>query len=145
YARLTGQHRPFKDRMYGEGGALVNVSWYNAVAYAQWLTYVTAKRHRLPTEEEWIYAATSGGKDELPDETDQIPYFTDKPNGFGLFGMIHGGIQQWLQDCAQDVDEDKCSSRLIRVGYTNVAYTGRPDDPGLLGFVLGFRLAQDLP
>lgn len=36
---------------------VVGVSWRDASAYARWLTRQTGMRFRLPTEEEWIYAA----------------------------------------------------------------------------------------
>ncbi len=36
---------------------VVGVSWYEAEAYANWLSEVTGKQYRLPTEEEWEQAA----------------------------------------------------------------------------------------
>jgi formylglycine-generating enzyme required for sulfatase activity len=52
--------------------AAVNVSWRDAVAYADWLSRKTGIRFRLPTDEEWAYAAGSRFRDEgWPDfETD---------------------------------------------------------------------------
>jgi formylglycine-generating enzyme required for sulfatase activity len=38
---------------------VVNVSWYDALAYAAWLTECTGDRWRLPTEAEWEKAARS--------------------------------------------------------------------------------------
>jgi formylglycine-generating enzyme required for sulfatase activity len=44
--------------------AAVNISWRDAVAYADWLSGKTGMRFRLPTDEEWAYAAGSRFHDE---------------------------------------------------------------------------------
>ena len=43
---------------------MVKVSWRDASAYASWLSRKTGRTYRLPTDEEWVFAAGSRFTDD---------------------------------------------------------------------------------
>lgn len=85
-------------------------SWNDAVAYCTWLSEITGKTYRLPSEAEREKAARGGLKnsaypwgDELPDDykggrdtpLDTIGH--DGPNGYGFYDMS-AGVHEWCAD-----------------------------------------------
>ena len=55
-----GGYRP-ADRGWGRGDRpVINVDWNDAQSYVAWLSAQTGDTYRLPTEEEWEYAARAG-------------------------------------------------------------------------------------
>jgi formylglycine-generating enzyme required for sulfatase activity len=58
FVQATGHRAPYHWRggklpMGQEDHPAVNVSWYDAVAYGNWLSEATGKPYRLPSEAEW--------------------------------------------------------------------------------------------
>ena len=62
FAYATGRPLP-GDQGWGRGRRpVINVSWEDATAYAEWLSKMTGKPYRLPSEAEWEYAARAGSE-----------------------------------------------------------------------------------
>jgi formylglycine-generating enzyme required for sulfatase activity len=116
FAIATGRSLP-NDQGWGRGRRpVINVSWDDTVAYADWLSKATTKQYRLPTAHEWEYAARSGGKDDTfagTSDSGQLgayAIFADNshdrtsavgermPNGLGLYDMS-GNVWEWTEGC----------------------------------------------
>jgi formylglycine-generating enzyme required for sulfatase activity len=116
FAQATGRDKP-EDAGWGRGRRpVINVSWLDAVAYADWLTALTGAAYRLPTEAEWEYACRAGTTTPFhfgeTISTDLANYngsnthiqevFHPKTlevgqfpaNAWGLYDM-HGNVREW--------------------------------------------------
>lgn len=153
----THSNRPLPpDNGWGRGNRpVINVSWFDAKAYAAWLTEQTGQQYRLPTEIEWEYSVRAsstksfwyGDKvqtgysvcDECGSQWDgrsSAPVGSQVSNPFGLFDM-HGNVAEWIEDCYHESYDDApannrawltsdCPSRVIRGGsWFDIPRVGR--------------------
>jgi formylglycine-generating enzyme required for sulfatase activity len=115
---------------------VVGVSWHDATAYAAWLTRKTGITHRLPTDEEWTFAAAEKARDEampLVDPTDPAQAWIaryeaesarDRPAVIaaqpgGTFGTnsnglddVAGNVWEWTNTCFIRVSLDGGQERI---------------------------------
>ena len=129
-------HQP-DDRGWGRSRRpVINVSWDDAQQYVRWLSRVTGKTYRLPSEAEWEYATRAGTitpfstgncisssqanyncKFDYNDCGAKTGLYTEKSqpvgsypaNPWGLYDM-HGNVWEWAEDS------------------WNQSYTGAPTD-----------------
>lgn len=69
------------DQGWGKGSRpAITMSWHAASVYCEWLSKVTGKKYRLPTEAEWEYAARGG--------SDKAYFFDGDPKKFTSEGIM---------------------------------------------------------
>lgn len=175
FALATNRALP-DDMNWGRGERpVVNISWDDAIAYANWLSKTTGKQYRLPTATEWEYAARGnttssywwGNNEEDAEERANCRYgckslwaslFNNKtqpvgsfpPNDFGIHDTA-GNVAEWVQDCADKKPTQSCVKRAIRGGSfaskveSITAYSQVGITASNSRKSIGLRLAQEIP
>ena len=120
----AGQCAPLASAAPPADRPVVKVSWRDAEAYARWFSRATGIRFRLPSDEEWAYAAGSrfaddvlaeGGDGADPGERELVRYERDTERaaavdkelrpvgGFGVNeqGLLDmaGNVWEWTESC----------------------------------------------
>ncbi len=141
YCEATGKEKP-RDEGWGRGDRpVINVTYWDAVDYAEWLSQQTGWNCRLPTEAQWEYACRAGtqtpfwtGETITPEQANYngnhpygggakgvyrertTPVDLFRANSWGLHDM-HGNVWEW---CASEYDE----------GYTGLEQRDASRDRG---------------
>jgi hypothetical protein len=74
---------------------VVAPSWFDSVSYCEWLSAITQRRFRLPTEAEWEYAARGGLEEK------QFPWGDDPPESLENYGA-RTGLTRIIIDCRRN-------------------------------------------
>ena len=157
FVRATRGNTP-ADEGWGRGRRpVINITWYDAVDYTEWLSGQTGRHYRLPTEAEWEYAARADTQTAFhfgdTISTDQANYGCVHgktvevgqfaANAWGLYDT-HGNVWEWTGS------ESNGISWVLRGGSWGLdpqcvrAAARRSGLPGGCSHNRGFRLARDL-
>ncbi|HET9904084.1 MAG TPA: SUMF1/EgtB/PvdO family nonheme iron enzyme [Xanthobacteraceae bacterium] len=114
----------------------VKVSWRDATAYARWLSAKTGRRYRLPTDEEWAFAAGTRWRDDavaVSDTNDPARRWLARYDAeaareeidkevrpVGAFGVnengladIAGNVWEWTDTCFRRVRLDAAGRESV--------------------------------
>lgn len=122
FSAATGRssHLP---REWLEALPVVNVSWDDAAAYAQWLSAETNRTYRLPSETEWDYVAAAVASADRDGTIVSGSYpvgaktvGSRHANAWGLHDMA-GNVSEWVAGCGERGPAPTgCTGRIRRGG-----------------------------
>lgn len=168
YEVTNSQYKKFRpDHGADDKLPVANVSWQDAMHFAQWLSDKSGKKLRLPTEAEWEYAARAGtstayfwgdsweGRHNFATTTKE-PVGIHLPNAFGLHDML-GNVWEWTASSydagynggeRQVASLEASGSRVLRGGAWDDgpgdvrSATRRLTPGGRIHGPIGFRLSR---
>jgi len=158
FAEATGRPQP-EDQGWGRGRRpVIHVSFADALAYTEWLSAQTGATYRLPTEQEWEYAARAGAETafafgstisthqanfkgaEWRRQTAPVGQYP--PNGWGLHDL-HGNVWEWTTSESESTVRGgswRWTDRSLE--FASRLQSGRTDD--WPGDDIGFRVVRTL-
>jgi formylglycine-generating enzyme required for sulfatase activity len=118
FAAATGRDKP-GDQGWGRGDRpVINVSWDDAVAYAQWLSQRTGLKYRLPSEAEWEYA------ERATTTTDR--YWPENPEGEPDAACLYANVLDTKNELnLKDTYEIKWDAFKCKDDFPTTASKGR--------------------
>jgi formylglycine-generating enzyme required for sulfatase activity len=114
---ITRPSPPFEDPSFGmgkKGFPVISISPYAAISFSKWLSVITGRFYRLPTEAEWEYICKGGSSnyDFFANKRDSLGQYAwtyensdyqyakvgqKLPNAFGIYDVL-GNVAEWTLD-----------------------------------------------
>ena len=145
YKEKGCSNRP-RDRNWGRGKRpVINILFSDIFEYLMWISRITKRVYRLPSESEWEYSARAGtiseywwGNKMMPNQANcrkcgsewsgikTAPVGSFKPNPWGLYD-VHGNVFEYVSDCwinshsktepdGSPYLDQNCRSRVLKSG-----------------------------
>lgn len=141
FAAQTRREKPSDNGWERGNRPVINVSWDDATAYADWLSGLTGESYRLPSEAEWEYAARAGtvtdywwgseiginrancgGSSSQWSGQQTAPVGSFAPNPFGLHDML-GNVWEWT---CSEYEQKYSGKELECIGKNHANEDSRP-------------------
>jgi iron(II)-dependent oxidoreductase len=138
-----------------ESHPVVGITWYEADAYCNWLSYIKKKTIRLPQEQEWEYAARGNDGRPYPWGEEFDSSFTNTlqadSSPFDVHDMA-GNIQEWTSGEYNPVADELFPAGVLHVArggsFNDTAFGSRTSyrrgyPSGYFFSFLGFRIVVE--
>jgi len=172
FLRATKSKRMLPPNWTTDLQPVIGISWDDAVAYSLWLSKLTGKTYRLPTEQEWEYAARAESstkyywEDEnlsTPEKAHDYAWIKSnsdntthevglkKPNAWGLHD-ITGNVWEWCANAYTDTYDEEPTKETLKV-IRGGSWFSTPEEITLshrasnendfTSYIIGFRLLRE--